>query len=114
VEREHLPLAAEGMDLAKQLPDSKQSGCAKFLTNSTRRLLKAGISAGQDLCKRWNSAEAVVSPHERCYQRSTMLDLELTSMCFSRKPGALAGFTAAGAATTGGLWRRVSIESGSR
>jgi len=77
--------------MAQHLPDSKQSGCAKVLTNFYSPFESWNSGAGQDLCSWWNSGTtAVCRPaHERCYQRQQQVSTRNYSMCFP-KPG-LAG-----------------------
>ena len=110
IEREHLlPLAPEGMDLARiSFPTVNSLGCVKVLTNSYSAPLKAGTQVqAKSYASRvelWHDGQCVAR-HERCYGRhQQVLDLEHYLDVLSRKPGALAGSRPLEQQRRAGLW----------
>ena len=97
IEQEHLlPLAAEGMDLARtSFPTVNSMGCIKVLTNAYSVPLKVGVEVHAktyaSTVEVWKDGKCVAL-HERCYGRQKqVLELEHYLDVLSRKPGALAG-----------------------
>jgi hypothetical protein len=110
VEREHLlPLAAEGMDLARtSFPTVNSLGCAKVLTNAYSVPLQAGTEVHAKVyasrVELWHDGRCVAR-HERCYRRQQqVLDLEHYLDVLYRKPGALAGSRPLEQQRRAGLW----------
>lgn len=110
VEREHLlPLAAEGMDLARtSFPAVNSLGCVKVLTNAYSVPLPAGTPVQAKVyastVELWHDGRRVAR-HERCYGRQQqILDLEHYLDILSRKPGALAGSRPLAQQRQAGLW----------
>jgi hypothetical protein len=110
IERQHLlPLAAEGMDLARSsFPTVNSMGCVKVLTNAYSVPLKVGVEVHAktyaSTVEVWKDGQRVAL-HERCYGRQKqVLELEHYLDVLSRKPGALAGSRPLEQQRRAGLW----------
>jgi hypothetical protein len=110
IEREHLlPLAEEGMDLARiTFPIVNSLGCVKVLTNCYSVPLPAGTQVQAksyaSTVELWHDGRSVAQ-HERCYGRhQQVLNLEHYLDVLSRKPGALAGSRPLEQERRAGLW----------
>src|SRR5881227_2471472 len=110
VERQHLlPLAAEGMDLARtSFPTVNSMGCVKVLTNAYSVPLKVGVEVHAktyaSTVEVWKDGHCVAL-HGRCYGRQKqVLELEHYLDVLSRKPGALAGSRPLEQQRRAGLW----------
>ena len=110
MEREHLlPLAEEGMDLARiTFPTVNSLGCVKVLTNCYSVPLPAGTQVQAksyaSTVELWHDGRSVAQ-HERCYGRhQQVLNLEHYLDVLSRKPGALAGSRPLEQERRAGLW----------
>jgi hypothetical protein len=110
IEREHLlPLAEEGMDLARiTFPTVNSLGCVKVLTNCYSVPLTAGTQVQAksyaSTVELWHDGRSVAQ-HERCYGRhQQVLNLEHYLDVLSRKPGALAGSRPLEQERRAGLW----------
>jgi len=110
IEREHLlPLAEEGMDLARiTFPTVNSLGCVKVLTNCYSVPLTAGTQVQAksyaSIVELWHEGRSVAQ-HERCYGRhQQVLNLEHYLDVLSRKPGALAGSRPLEQERRAGLW----------
>ena len=110
IEREHLlPLAEEGMDLARiSFPIVNSLGCVKVLTNCYSVPLTAGTQVQAksyaSTVELWHDGRSVAQ-HERCYGRhQQVLNLEHYLDVLSRKPGALAGSRPLEQERRAGLW----------
>ena len=110
IEREHLlPLAEEGMDLARiTFPTVNSLGCVKVLTNCYSVPLTAGTQVQAksyaSIVELWHDGRSVAQ-HERCYGRhQQVLNLEHYLDVLSRKPGALAGSRPLEQERRAGLW----------
>lgn len=110
IERNHLlPLAAEGVDLARtSFPSVNSLGCAKVLTNAYSAPLKPGTQVQAKVyassVELWHDGRCVAR-HERCYGRQQqVLDLEHYLDALTRKPGALAGSRPLEQQRRAGLW----------
>jgi len=110
IEREHLlPLAEEGMDLARiTFPTVNSLGCVKVLTNCYSVPLPAGTQVQAksyaSTVELWHDGRSVAQ-HERCYGRhQQVLNLEHYLDVLSRKPGALAGSRPLEQERRAGLW----------
>ena len=111
IERQHLlPLAAEGMDLARtSFPTVNSMGCVKVLTNAYSVPLKAGAevhakvyaSYGGSLAgrpMRGSCMSAAMAGSNRCSNWS------ITWTCCRASPGALAGSRPLAQQRRAGLW----------
>ena len=110
IEQQHLlPLAAEGMDLARaSFPTVNSMGCVKVLTNAYSVPLKVGVEvhakAYASTVELWKDGQCVAL-HERCYGRQKqVLELEHYLDVLSHKPGALAGSRPLEQQRRAGLW----------
>jgi hypothetical protein len=110
IEQQHLlPLAAEGMDLARtSFPTVNSMGCVKVLTNAYSVPLKVGVEVQvktyASTVEVWKDGRCVAL-HERCYGRQKqILELEHYLDVLSRKPGALAGSRPLEQQRRAGLW----------
>jgi transposase len=110
IEQQHLlPLAAEGMDLARtSFPTVNSMGCVKVLTNAYSVPLKVGVEVHAktyaSTVEVWKDGHCVAL-HERCYGRQKqVLELEHYLDVLSRKPGALAGSRPLEQQRRAGLW----------
>jgi transposase len=110
IEQQHLlPLAAEGVDLARtSFPTVNSMGCVKVLTNAYSVPLKVGVEvhakAYASTVEVWKDGRCVAL-HERCYGRQKqVLELEHYLDVLSRKPGALAGSRPLEQQRRAGLW----------